>query len=347
MANYSTQRWDAFKYKLNAAMNMPEFRKSPAPTLQTLLGNTDFLVPASEMERVLGVKQSDQDTVKINILNKQSISVTNARAAAHTGSKNDGKTVTASFTTYTANYGYSIKEGDRTIWELAEIQAKQILSAIIALHEDIESGLVTWLNTNKSQVVQSLTPRSTGWDASNYKALVTNTDYTRWMQRIKGFMREQKYKGLYQAIVDEVLFQEGEFLTQQGQGNSTNLSWQAAELNGAVSQNLTVASGSVGSGFIFPFGTVGILPWIPKLNKTGFGDAGLAQGFYTTLSDPFGTGLQFAVHERYVAADNQSGSGETQDVNVFVEISVDLAPIVAPMSTSNASPIFMFDVLEA
>ena len=156
MANYSALRWDAFKYKLNAAMSAPEFRKSPAPTLQTLLGNTNFLVPASEMERLLGVKQSDQDTVAIKILNKQNISVSNARAAAHTGNKNDGTSVNATFTTYTANYGYSLKEADRTIMELAEIQSKQIMSAIIALHEDIESGLVTWMNTNKSQVVQSL-----------------------------------------------------------------------------------------------------------------------------------------------------------------------------------------------
>lgn len=346
MADYSTQRWDAFKYKLNAAMSAPEFRKSPAPTLMTLLGNTNFLVPASEMERILGTKQSDQDTVAVKILNKQNISVTNARAAAHTGSKNDGTSVNATFTTYTANYGYSLKEADRTIWEMAEIQSKQILSAIIALHEDIETGLVAWMNTNKSQVVQSITPRSCGWDNVNFKAVITNSDYSRWMQRIKGFMREQKYKGVYQAVIDEVLYQEGEYLVQQGQGNSTNLGWQAMDLNGDVSQNITVDVGSTGSGFIFPFGTVGILPWIPKLNRMGFGDAGANGGFYTTLQDPFGTGLTFAVHERYVAADNHSTSGETQDVNVFVEISVDLAPLKALMSTSNASPIFRFDVLD-
>jgi hypothetical protein len=347
MANYSASRWDAFKYKLNAAMNAPEFRKSPSPTLSTLLRNTGFLIPASEMERTLGVKQSDQDTVAVKILNKQNISVGSARAAAHTGSKNDGTSVNATFTTYAANFGYSLKEADRTIWELAEIQSKQILSAIIALHEAIETGLVTWLGTNKSQVVQSVTPRSCGWDAALNKALIANTDLTRWPQRIKGFMREQKYKGLYEMIADEAIFQEGEWLVQQGQGNSTNLAWQMQDLMAMVSQDVTVASGSTGSGFIFPSGTVGILPWIPKLNKTGYGDAGLASGFYTTIADPFGTGLQFAVHERQVAADNDNTSAETQDVNVFVEVSVDLAPIKAPMSTATESPIFMFDVLDA
>lgn len=226
------------------------------------------------------------------------------------------------------------------------MQADQIMSAVIALHEEIESGQTTWLNTNKSQVVKSVTPRSCGWDNTNFKALITATDYSRWMQRIKGFMREQKYNGNYQAIVDEALYQEGEYLVQQGQGNSTNLGWQAMGLKGDVSQNITVASGSTGSGFIFPAGTVGIIPWIPQLNRKNFGDASQIGGFYTTLKDPFGSGLVFAVHERYEAADNQNTSGETQDVNVYVEISVDLAPIKAPMSTANESPIFLFDVLE-
>jgi hypothetical protein len=346
MANYSSSRWDAFKYKLNAAMQAPEFRKSPSPTLEKLLKNTQFLVPASELERMLGVKQSDQDTVAIKIINKQSITTGSARAYNHSGNKNDSTSVNATFTTYTANFGYSLKESDRTIWELAEIQSKQILSAIIALHESVETGLVAWLNTNKSQVVQSLTPRSGTWDATNHKFQVANTDYNRWMQRVKGFMREQKYQGLYEMIADEVLFQEGEYLIQQGQGNSTNLAWQGNGIDAMVSQDVTVDTNSIGAGFLFPQGTVGILPWIPKLNRREYGEAGLVSGFYTSLSDPFGTGLQFAVHERQETADNNETSGETEDVNVYVEISVDLAPIKSPMSTANASPVFKFDVLQ-
>lgn len=346
MADYSASRWDAFKYKLNEAMQMPEFRKSPSPTLETFLRNTGFLVPASEKERVLGLKQSDQDTVAVKIINKQSISTTTARAAAHTGSKNDSTSTNATFTTYAANFAYSIKESDRNIFGLAEMNAKQILSAIIALHEDIESGLVTWMNTNKSQVVQSLTPRSCTWDATNYAAEIANTDESRWMQRMKGFMREQKYKGVYDMIVDEYLYQEGEHLVQQGQGNSTNTAYQATNVSAMVSQDLTIDASYIGGGFAFPNGTVGILPWIPNLNKTEFGDAGSNGGYYGTLEDPFGTGLTYAIHERYVAADNDGTSGETQDINVFVEISVDLAPLKAIMSTANESPIFKFGVLQ-
>lgn len=345
MADYSSSRWDAFKYKLNEAMQMPEFRKSPSPTLETFLKNTGFLVPASEMERTLGLKQSDQDTVAIKIINKQSITTGSARAYDHSGSKNDSTSTNATFTTYTADFRYSIKESDRTIWELAEIQSKQILSAMIALHESIESGLVTWMNTNRSQVVESLTPRSGTWDASNYIFQINGNDESRWMQRSKGFMREQKYKGIYDTIVDEYLFQEAEHLVQQGQGNSTNTSYQATGLNGMVSQDITVGAAYVGQGFMFPQGTVGILPWIPKLNRQGFGDAGSNGGYYTNISDPFGTGLNFAVHELYTGADNQSTSGERQDVNVDVEISVDLAPVKALMSTANASPIFSYGVL--
>lgn len=346
MADYSSSRWDAFKYKLNEAMQAPEFKKNPSPTLMTFLQNTDLLIPASEMERTLGLKQSDQDTVAIKIINKQSITTGSARAYDHTGNKNDSTSVNATFTSYVANFGYSLKEADRTIWQLAEIQSKQILSAMIALHESIESGLVTWMNTNRSQVVNSATPRSGTWDGSNYIFGIDANDENRWMQRAKGFMREQYYKGVFEIIADEYLYQEGEFNVQQGQGNSENLAWQASNINAKVSQDISATSGYTGNGFMFPQGTVGILPWIPKLNRQSYGDAGSAGGYYTTIEDPFGTGINFAVHERMVAADNQSNSGERQDVNVFVEISVDLAPVKALMSTANASPIFSFGVLQ-
>lgn len=349
MANFEGQRWKAFKYKLGEIMNMPEFKFKPSPVLMKYLKNTDFLIPASEKERALGTKQSDQDTVEINLINKQSISTGSARAYNHSGSINDGTTKTVSFTTTTADFTYSMKGSDRTIWELAEQVSKQLRSAAIALHDQIESTLLARLNANKSQVVTSLTPRSGEWDATNYIFGVLNGDYDLWMQKVRGFLREQYYRGgMFDVIIDETLWQKGEFVVQQGAGNATNLAWQNAGLNPGDSptQELTLDSGYVGMGYAFQEGTIGILPWIPKLNRQGFGNPGSEGGLYTTIQDPLGSGLTFAVHERYEAADNQSAAGETQDVNVHVELSIDLGAVEAPMSTANASPIFKFGVLQ-
>lgn len=346
MANYADGRWAAFQYKLNEMMQMPEFKHKPSPVLGKYLKNTNFLIPASEKERILGVKQSDQDTVEVNFINKQTISTGSARAYNHTGSINDSTKVTATFTTYTAGFTYSKKSADRTIWELADIVSKQLRSASIALHNSIETALLARLNTYKSQVVTSSTPKSGTWDATNYIFQVLNADENLWMQKVKGFMREQYYRGTsFDAIVDEYLYQLGEHLVQQGQGNSTNLSWQATGLMADVTEELTTDSGYLGMGYIIPEGTIGILPWIPKMNRMNDGAPGAIGGLYTSIPDPLGSGLQFAVHEYYAGADNQSAAGETQDVNVHVELSIDLAPVEDIMSAANASPIFKFGLL--
>jgi hypothetical protein len=349
MANYSTARWEAFQYKLNEMMQKPEFKHKPSPALMKFLKSTDFLIPASEKERILGVKQSDQDTVYVNLLNKQSISTGSARAAAHTGSINDSTREELTFSTYNANFKYSIKGSDRTIWNLAEQVSKQVLSASIALHDSIETALLANLGTNKSQVVVNANPRSGTWDGTNYVFGIANTDYDLFIQRLKGFMREQYYKGVaLEAIMDETLWQKAAYLANQGAGNNANTQFQfgGVDFGEDATQELALDTGYVGMGYVFQMGGIGIVPWIPKLNREGFGEAGMNGGFYGTIPDPLGTGLTFAIHEYYTGADNESAAGETQDVDVQVEVSVDLAPLVAPESTANSSNVFKFGVLQ-
>ena len=347
MANYDGARWAAFQYKLSELMNKPEFKFKPSPALMKFKEFSGFLIPASEKERILGVKQTDQDTVSVNIINKQSISTGSARAYNHKGSINDSTTETLTYTTYAGDFTYSVKAADRLIFSQSEIVAKQMLSTIIALHEAIETALLANLNTNKSQVVNSLTPKSGTWDAANFLFGIANTDENVWMQRVRGFMREQYFKGTYAAILDEVLWQSAEFNIQQGAGNASNLAWQAAGINPGdqPTQELTLDDDFVGEGYIFPVGTIGIDDWIPRLNRDGFGASGAIGGFYTKMLDPLGSKLVFAIHEYQAGADNQSAAGETQDVNVHVEISVDIAPLVAPMSTANQSPVYKFGLL--
>ena len=347
MANYSDARWGAFRYKLNEMMQKPEFKRKPSPALMKYLKSTDFLVPASEKERILGVKQSDQDTVYVNLLNKQATTSASARAAAHTGSINDSTREELSFATYAQKFKYSMKGADRTIFSLAEQVSAQLLSAAIALHSDIETALLANLGTNKSQVVTSETPRSGDWDATNYIFGVANTDYDLFIQKITGFMREQYYKGvMLEAILDETLWQKATYLANQRVGNNVNTEFQFGGVNfgDEATQELALSDGYVGNGYIFQMGGVGLIPWIPQLNRQGFGEAGMNGGYYGSIPDPLGSGLTFAVHEYYTGADNESLAGETQDVDVQVELSIDLAPLVAPQSTANASNVYLFGV---
>ena len=63
MANYTDSVLSAANYKLDAMMQLPEFKVKPSAALMAFLENTNFLVPASERERAYQQKASDSQTV--------------------------------------------------------------------------------------------------------------------------------------------------------------------------------------------------------------------------------------------------------------------------------------------
>jgi hypothetical protein len=345
MANYADSLWGTAQHILNEQMTRPEFKRKPSAALTAFLRNTQFAVPANYFDgNGMAIKQSDSQTVEVALLTKQSTGgAAGNRAAAHTGNINDSKKATATFTTYVAPFKYSLKQADRNFFGLAEMVAAQIRSAAIDIHGAIETALIAVLSAGKSQVVASATPYGGTWDAANHIFGVANADEKLVFERIRGFMRQQYYNGNMYFVHSEAMQQLANYLIQQGQGNSENLFWQMDGLLGFNSQEIATA-GYTGSGYMFEEGTVGILPWIPKMNLDGHSDE---VGTYFSIPDPLGSGLTFAVHQYKARSDNHAAAGERQDVNVEVEISVDLAPVIAPMSTANDSPVYKVGLLSA
>jgi len=344
MANYTDSVEAAANYKLNEMMTMPEFKVKPSAALMAFTANTNFLIPASERERQWNQKPSDSTTVTVKTLNKQTTTDASARAAGHTGSINDSSTVNATYTIYAQKFKYSIKQADKDIFTLGEMIAAQYRSAFIDWHERVETALISSLDTNRSQAVVSLTPQSGTWDASNYWFGVANGQDDFYFQRIQAFMREQYYSGQFNVINNIGADIRMSQIAQQGQGNQTNLGWQIPGLNSYTSTGFANETGYDYMSYIFRQGTIGILPWIPTLNRQGFGDIFQNGGKYSTMPDPLGSGLTFAVHQYATAADNATPA-ETQDIDIEVEISCDLAPFYAPETTSNANPVFKVGLL--
>ena len=347
MANFADNVWNAAQYKLDGMMVMPEFKHKPSAVLGVFLKNTDFLIPASSREAAWNQKESDQRVVEINTIDKQASNSVSNRAYNHSGNNGDGTKTTVTYTTYGEVFKWSIKQADGHVFDLGDMLAKQLLSASINLHSAIETALLANLNTNKSQVVVSTSPTGGTWDATNHIFEVAQSDINFYFQKIKGFMRQQYYNTIYDVVNDEFATQLAEKLVQQGQGNAENQAWQMMGMSGVTSQEAIKTTGQDSAGYIIPAGTIGILPWVPKKNREGFGDTFKNGGKYRRFPDPLGSGLQFAVHEYATGADNQSTYGERQDVDVEVEISIDLGPVIAPMSTANASPIFKVALLES
>ncbi|MBC8321133.1 MAG: hypothetical protein H8E34_10455 [Bacteroidetes bacterium] len=344
MANYTDSVQAAANYKLKEMMLKPEFKVKPSAALGIFLKNTEFLVPASEREAQWNQKPSDSTTVTVKTLNKQSTTNASARAAAHTGSINDSSTANASYTIYAQKFKYSIKEADKDIFSLGEHIAAQYRSAFIDWHERVETALVASLDTNKSQAVVSTSPASGSWDSTNYLfgVAAANEDY--YFQHLQMFMKEQYYSGQFDVLNSIGAAIKMAQITNQGAGNATNLQWQDMGLTPHTSTGITLDSGYQYQSFMIPQGTIGILPWIPKLNRQGFGNIFSNGGMYSTMLDPLGSGLTFAVHQYATAADNATPA-ETQDIDIQVEISCDLAPFYAPETTSNANPVFLCGLL--
>jgi hypothetical protein len=336
---YTDSVWGAAQYKLGEMMQKPEFKHKPSAALSVFLKNTNFLIPASERERLWNQKPSDQSTVSIYPLQKQTVALGTARAHNHAGAIGASTTANLSYTTYARKFKYSIKQGDRNIFNVAEMVAAQLRSAAIDLHAGIETALMASLNTNKTQVVVSASPQSGTWDAANFIFGVDAADKAQYFQYLKMFMAEQYYGGSFDVINNVRAQAQANYLGQQGQANSTNLGWQLDGMNMVASTEFANAAGYDWMSYILPEGSIGILPWIPTLNRQGFGDTFQNGGAYRTIADPLGSGLTFAVHEYAAGADNSAASGETQDIDIEVELSIDLAPVIAPMSTANLSPI--------
>jgi hypothetical protein len=291
-------------------------------------------------------KTSDSQTVTIKSLNKQTVAVGSARAYNHTGAVGDSSTVNLAYTIYSRPFKYSLKRADYNIYSQAEMIAKQIRSAAIDLHSDIETDLMTYLNTNKTQVVVSATPQSGEWDGTNYLFGVLNADKDQYFQWLKMFMKEQYYAGAYDVINNVRAQGNAQFLGQQGQGNATNLGWQIDGMDMGASTELANATGYDQMSYIMPQGAIGMVDWIPSLNRSGHGDIFQNGGMYSTMKDPLGSGLTFAVHQYATGVDNDGAGSETQDIDIQVELSVDIAPFKSPMSTSNLTPIVKAGLLQ-
>jgi len=338
MANYADSRRNALQWAMTDVMSMPEFKRKEDATLKMFLANGQTLISSKERE-LIKIKKTDSDTVEANILIKPTTNAVTARSYTHSGNIGDSDKATISFVTRGQIFKWSKKQADRdSVFTLEQMKAKLFLGHIGLLLDTLETYYLAYLSTNKSQV--SAEPSLGSWDGTNYLYRVPNGDADYFFQRTKGFMRENYYKGALQLVGNEAIIQRAERLMNQGAGNSENLAWQLSNIEPFVTTELSNDDGYLGMAYVIPKGTVGLEQWIPDLNIKGDGHPNQLGGMYYSIPCPYGTGFTYAVHEIAVGADNNGAAGETQDVDVEVEISIDTAPVKAIMTTSNASPIF-------
>ena len=340
MAYWTTSALLASQSRILGSMTEPELRRLATPTMATLLKNQQFLQPG-----LADIKPTDSRTNSTYILDKSSHSVGSARAYNHTGSKGASTKVDLTWTTHSADFNISLKNADNNLFNWNELFDNEVKSALIALHENMESTATAWLNTNRTQDITPTTPLTATWDDSAYIVGVAAADADYFVQVVKAFMWENKYKGMLDMVCDPKLYVILERALYQGDANSTNLGFQFQNVNimpttGAVA---TAIDGYTGLCFVFPSNTVGAMNWIPRLNREG-----KQTNLYTydAMGDLFGLPITWATHVYETGADSQSLGGERQDVDEEWEFSTDISMLKAPIpSGTNESTIYKFGLL--
>lgn len=332
MANFSPTNLVKAQALLAKKYQAAENRFKATPVLSLGLSNRDALIPGHE-----GLRTREDRTVEANILVRSKRSTGTSRTHNHSGNRGDSMTVPLSWSIFSDKFSISLKQLDNNVFGFEQVLAQQMDNTMKNILEAIETATVTYLQSERTEVNNATQGGS--FDATNDAFEISTAN--QYFQIIKSMMRQNNHRGELDVILNPLGFIDAEYQAAQGAGNNANLTFQFNGMTIAESIDLTDANyANTQLALAMPKGSFGLLPWIPKQNRNGWGDYNSYEGGFGTIMDPYGLGLDFAVHGYAQRADTSASNGNTQDVLLEFEMSVDIANILAPLSTANETVVY-------
>jgi hypothetical protein len=319
----------------------PEMRHKDWSITRAMLKNSQIMLPD-----VAALQTSESRTVEAYAFTKpasDAVTTRHATGAATASAFSDTQKITMSWATKGQLFKTSLKMADRNFMSEASMLANRMEAAWIHLLDTIETANAAYLAANKSQVQGASDGELGAWNSTDYiwEVGLENKDW--FFQYVQSMMAVNNYTEM-DFIADPVLYAIAQQLAAQGSGNSTNTSFQLSGLPVSLSTSLTAVSAYKGYGYVIPSGSVGMVTWIPRLNRES---KVTRLQTYTNMPDPFGYGITGALQIYEAKADNSSLGAEKQDENVYYELTVDIANVKAPLSVSNETTIFEAALLNA
>lgn len=331
MANFSPSNLLKAQVMLADKFKSPESRMKVSPVLNLGLKNIGITIPdAAELR-----KREDR-AVSAYLLSRSKRSTTSTRTHNHAGNRGDSMELALSWATFTDKFSISLKQLDSNLFSFESTLAQQLENAMKNIIESAETYGVTLLQAARTQI-NAATAGGT-FNATNDAFEISSA--TQFYQILKSMMRQNNYRGMFDVITNANAFINAEYNAAQGAGNNANTQFQFNGLNIAESNDLVDVNYSSDVALIMPEGSFGILPWIPKQNREGYGDYASVLGGYGSIKDPFGLGVDFAVHGFSERADTSAANGNTQDNLMQFELSVDMAFPLSPLSVATESVVF-------
>ena len=339
MASFSPSNLVAAQAKLQEQFTRNEWREKVLPTLALGIANGDPLIPEAKE-----IRTREDRTVYGYATKRTSSAVLTARTATHTGARPDSYQIPFTWNTYARTFSVSLKMMDTNVFSFETALQTGIKNCILDIHSQIETDIVTQMLTYVNQNANTA-PIGTrvAWDGTNYAYQIAAGDKAQFYQLAKTCMQMNNYnEPSFDVIASSSTFADATWYASQGTGNYQNTQFQFAGMNPVLSTDLTDTAFPNGISLVMPSYSFAVIQWIPKQNRTGYGDYNSYTGGYGSMLDPMGTGLEFAVHGYSLREDNASYNSVQQDNTMQFEISVDIAIPIAPLSTANSSPIFKF-----
>jgi hypothetical protein len=342
MANYSSSTLVKAQAKLFGAFQAGELRYRRPDTYLQYLRNAQIMYPSYDQLRT-----REDRTIEAYYRKRTSRSLSTGRSHNHTGAKGDSGVLTPSWTTYSDPFVTHLKQGDNNMYSLDEMFANEVENVVINFLNGLETLATSHLFSNRTQVFGSSNVDGT-WDGTNYVFTIGTDKEKRAIQITKSIMDIEKFGGNMTVFCDTLAWNKFNFYANQGNANNENTAFQFAGLNFVHSPELYALFAALGIPYVLgswcvvPDGMIAALPHIPKQNVMGVETKVNKYGIIRNPVD----GLNYAVHEYLTLADGTATGGYTQDVKTEYQVSLDIAFDHAPLSTSNAAPIYAFAFIE-
>lgn len=353
MSDYVASALLPFQSRINAKYNAAELRELQNPILRTALGYSDILMGR---DNVNDIKESDKRSVYTYYLKRMAANNGTARSYAPSGVQSDSGQVTLSWVTFSETLGQYMQVGYDNVFDDVSMLDHQIMEKQRILRERVGTYIVQQLHTNRTQSTfsESLgagTTRNMSWNAANYAFENTGDQATKFFQNVASVMKQNKYYDKFDVIADPVIYKQADFLRNQGAGNATNLSYQFVDFNpNGIMMHTTLGQQVAepyinGCGIVLPAASFSVVPWIPKINRKGYGNYSEYNGGFGTIADATGLPIEYAVRAWTQKIDGSGNGSVVQTVQVQMELSIDIAFNVAPISTAGETPVYEFGQL--
>lgn len=332
MANYVASVLAEAQLIINQRFAAPEKRLKANGVIGSFLNNTELAIP-----NVGDLRTKEERPEKGYFANRTKRAGITSRTHNHTGATGDSTEVAFSWQTFGDKCQTSLKRADNNVMTQAQILANEFDNIFKNIHEQADAAALSYLTTNKSTV--NAATKNGAFDGTTNVFEIHPDNINRALQYAKSMLRQNYYTGGAEAILDPVFFAQAEYLASQGQMNATNYGFQFNGLNISEALGYEDATYDAGLGLFIPQGTIGVVDWIPVQNRRGEGDYESALGGFGSIRDPY-TGKMFAVHAYAQRADTSAAGGDTQDVVIEWEVTVDMSFNKSPLSVAGESTIF-------